>query len=703
MLRKEAVINLIDRVRNYNLNITWDDEDLIVSRVMELSKSNNRGVEQLLYSVLDERPDLQNVLMDYIYNEDDAYSLMGDVEFQIERLTNRDRAVIHENANKDSRRFNTQRELLAGVVSKALGFNQLPDDVSKAHYDGRVYFHDLDKSPYSAQPNCSLVDFDYLFTNGFELGGVKVLPPKSLKVATTLITQVLSDVSGCQFGGLSVHEIDRLLAPYAEMSYQKHLDFLGDLGLDEEVLTKKARELTLKEIEDSAQTLEYQINTMSSASAQVPFTTISLGLSDTKWSKEIQTAILNQRYKGLSDGSTAIFPKIIYFVDEGHNLRKGDPYYEVKQLAMRTSARRTYPDIISMKQMEEFKPYDNLEFMQQEGNPVKVKPITPMGCRSFLSRYFERDVETGKLQEVITGRQNLGVCSINLGRVGIESRSNQDYLFELLEESLDIAKEGLKFREERCMEAELDSSPLMYKYGGLGKPKSSVREYFGNKRATISIGYVGLHNCMVAYSGNINWQEDLTLVELSKQVLHYIQDFVDRKQDEFDAYLSVYGTPAESTATTMCLIDRRYYGNIEGVTSNGYYENSFHFASNISTDPYSKIEFESQYLNDTLGGNMIYVESSNLDVNIRAFESIWDYMYDNILYGGINNPIDSCFECGYEGEFNPTAKGYECPHCQNKDPEHMDVVRRVCGYLGSVERPVVSGKDAEIKNRVDHL
>lgn len=689
--RQEHLYNDLDSAeRVFKLELKRPKEDLVeemVEQIEELEQDivDSQSIFSVVEIVLEEEPAVLAAFREYKNNQQNLLNESMDIELQIKRLESKDRDIVNENANRDSRRFNTQRELLAGVVTKALGLRKLPETVKRAHVKGSVYFHDLDKSPYFGQPNCSLLDFEYLFNHGFKMGGVWIDTPKSLKVAATLLVQVLGDVSGTQYGGLSVHEIDKLLAPYAEMSYQKHLESLEDLPISDELKGKKAYELTLKEIKDSAQTIEYQINTLSTSSAQTPFTTVSLGLGKDKWCKEIQKAILTQRLNGLSDGSTAIFPKILYFLDEGHNLYKEDPFYDVKVLAMKTSARRTYPDMVSMKQMRELK-----------GTNL---PITSMGCRSYLQKWI--DPETN--EEVYAGRQNLGVCSINLGRLGIQARGNFDYFYELLEESLLIAKEGLKFREKVCMDVDIDSNPIMYKYGGLGRPRKNVRDYFANNRATISIGYVGLHNCMTALTGDEHWSNNPEYVKESLNIMGYIQGFADKNQDEFEVYLSVYGTPAESTASKMCKLDRERFGSIPGVTDKGYYENSFHYASYLDTDPYTKIDLESQYLPYTMGGNMIYVESAGLENNLRAFESIWNYMYEHILYGGVNNPIDKCFRCGFEGEFTPTAKGYECPSCHNSEPEEMDVVRRVCGYLGSVERPVVAGKDAEIKNRVDHI
>lgn len=693
--REEKILNDLESAeRVFKIKLKRNKSQLaqeVTERIKKLSLSiSTKDIFSAVEEVLKDEPAVLSAFREFKRTQQEKINQDMDIEYQIGRLENKDKDVVNENGNRDSRRFSTQRELLSGVVAKAKGLEILPEHVRRAHIKGSVYQHDLDKAPYSAQPNCSLVDFEYLLSHGFKLGDAWISEPQSFGVAVTIIVQCLGEIAGTQQGGISIHEIDKVLEPYAEKTYQKNLAKLKELPLVSDNLDKfikeKAYEYTVKEIKDGAQALEFEINTMTTSSAQVPFTTISFGLSEGKWSKEIQKAILQQRYDGLSDGATAIFPKQLYFLKEGHNLNKTDPYYEVKKLAMKTSARRTYPDMVSMKKLKELRGTD--------------KAITAMGCRSYLEPWF--DPETGV--ETYAGRANGGVSSLNLPRIGIESRGDLDYFYEILEERLHILIDALKFREQKVMSADIEQSPLMYRYGGMGKPKKTVREYFCDNRGTISIGYVGLHNCMVALTGDVNWAKEESHRKESLNVMQYIQDFADRHQDEFEMYLSVYGSPAESLATKFCQLDTERFGIIEGVNDRGYYENSFHYPSYLDSNPFDKINLENKYLPYTLGGNMIYIESSGLEINQDAFEVIWDYMYDNILYGGINNPLDNCFECGFEGEFKATREGYMCPLCNNNNQDTMDVVRRLCGYLGSViARPVISGKDKEIKSRVDHM
>ena len=663
----------------------------------------NKHVEE----ALSEYPAVLSAFREYKSIQQEELDKALDVEHQIRLLEQRDKSIINENGNKDSRLFGTQRELLSGSVSKARGLGMLPEKVRRAHIKGQIHVHDLTNSPYVRQPNCCLVDFIYMFNNGFKLGNAWINPPKNLATASTLIPQVIGEISASQYGGISVHEIDKLLKPYAEKTLLKIKEDFKGLGLSDEAIEERAREILVKEIYDSAQTMEYQINTMATSSAQVPFSTFSLGLGESWIEKEIQKAILRVRLEGLSDGATAIFPKILYFVEEGHNLNPEDSFYDVKKLAMETSSKRTYPDMISMKMMEKLKPHTNSEYVAQNPNE-KLEPITAMGCRSFLHRYYEKD-EVGMWEEQVAGRSNAGVISVNLPRIGIEARGDKEYYFDLLEERLLILKEGLMDREDRVLGADKDEAPILYKYGALGPERETVADYYNNKRATISIGYVGLHESMVALFGKERWHQDKDSHDFSISVLEYIQEFIDRSQDDFQCLLSLYATPAESLATRFSMIDKAKYGKIEHVTDKGYYENSFHYPSYLEINPFDKISSEKDYPVFSSGGFMHYVELPNLlgvagDTQVnKVYDKIWNMMYENVMYGGVNMPNDTCFECGFEGEMNHLETGYTCPRCENNEPDKLSVVRRLCGYLGSVSRPVVDGKQKEIDSRIDHM
>ncbi|AKK11715.1 anaerobic ribonucleoside-triphosphate reductase [Corynebacterium uterequi] len=617
-----------------------------------------------------------------------AVTEAADVAAALERVNRRDAKVMAENGNKDARTFVVQRELLAGAVHKAEGLAMLPADVRRAHVEGLIHVHDLDRSPFAAMPNCSLPDFEYLLSHGFSLGNAVITPPQSIGVAATVLVQLLGAISGEQYGGISVHELDRLLEPFAEKSLEKNRALYAEVIDDAERIDELAQTKTAKDIYDAMQAFEYQVNTLTTSAAQTPFTSISMGLGTSWCAREIQKAILAVREQGMS-GHTAIFPKILYIVDEGINLAEGDPNYDIKKRAMACSMRRIYPDLLSAPRIRELK----------DG-----QMITPMGCRSFLHPW-----RNSRGEYELVGRNNLGVVSVNLPRIATAARGSVEDFFAGLDDAVAVALRGLKLREEVVLSADLDNAPLMYTQGGMGDPtgKTCVRDYYtgdNEKRSSISLGYIGVHNALVALTGNERWHDDPEAVALSHRILERLGELVDAAQPSFHAFVSLYATPSESLCDRFAELDRAYFGTLTGVNDREYYENSFHYASYLPTNPVAKIRFESRYMSATPGGFMYYVEAPNLSVNPRAFEALWDEAYDYVGYFGINSPVDTCFECGFEGEFTCDSEGYCCPGCGNRDENKASVTRRLCGYLGSpMKRPVVHGKQSEINARVKHL
>lgn len=642
----------------------------------------------LVEAALAESPTVLAAFREYKNHQDAAIANSTSVSYAISRVIEKDAKVMAENGNKDSRTFTTQREILAGSVTKAKGLEMYPEDIRRAHIKGLIHLHDLDRSPFGALPNCSLPNFKYLLSNGFSLGNARIEPPRSIGVAATLLVQLLGAISGEQYGGISIHEIDYLLEPYAEMTLQKARDLYAEVLDDAEQIEFYAKKKAAKDIYDAMQAFEYQVNTLTTSAAQTPFTSVSFGMATSWCAREIQKAMLAVREKGMS-GETAIFPKLLYFVDEGVNLKPGDPNYDIKQDAMRCSMKRIYPDLISVPRIREMK---NGEY------------ITPMGCRSFL-HYWENS--EGKSE--ILGRNNLGVVSLNLPRLAIQAEGDWDVFYETLDEAIDLAVRALHIREDVVLSADLENAPVMYQQGGMGDPTgiTSVRDWYtgpNRKRSSISLGYIGIHNAMVAMTGEVHWHDDAALRRKSQQIMERMNEHVVAVQDSFNAALSVYSTPSESLCDRFDAIDRARFGDIPGVNDHGYYENSFHFPSNLDTNPVAKIHFEEDYMKLTPGGFMYYVEAPNLQNNPLAFEAIWNEAYDNVGYFGINSPVDCCFECDFEGEFGCDAEGYYCPRCGNRDESRASVTRRLCGYLGSpMKRPVVKGKQAEINSRVKHM
>ncbi|WP_394284001.1 anaerobic ribonucleoside-triphosphate reductase [Corynebacterium sp.] len=660
--------------------------ETVTRRAAEHRTIDSAELFRIVEDVLAQSPAVLAAFREYKRRQDELIAGSTDVAHAIARVVEGDAKVLAENGNKDARTFTTQREILAGSVTKAKGLQMLPADVRRAHIKGLIHVHDLDRSPFAAMPNCSLPNFEYLLSNGFVLGNARIEPPRSIGVAATLLVQLLGAISGEQYGGISIHEIDRLLEPYAEKTLAKNRALFHDAGsLDAE---ERAKAKTVKDIYDAMQAFEYQVNTLTTAAAQTPFTSISLGMGTSWCAREIQKAILAVREKGMS-GETAIFPKILFFVDEGVNLAPGDPNYDVKQDAMRCSMRRIYPDLISVPRIRE-----------EKGGQL----ITPMGCRSFLHPWTNAAGE----QELV-GRNNLGVVSINLPRIAIAAEGSLADFFAGLDEAMDLTVRALQIREDVVLSADLDNAPVMYTQGGMGDPagKTSVRDFYtgdNHKRSSISMGYIGVHNAMVALTGQQRWHDDAEHRALSRRILERMNARVDAAQADFHARLSVYATPSESLCDRFAELDRARFGEIAGVNDAEYYENSFHFPSHLETNPVAKIRFEAEYMPLTPGGFMYYVEAPNLLGNPAAFEAIWDEAFDHVGYFGINSPVDECFACGFEGEFRCDADGYVCPGCGNRDEAQASVTRRLCGYLGSpMKRPVVAGKQSEINARVKHM
>lgn len=509
-----------------------------------------------------------------------------------------------------------------------------------------------------------------MLENGVELGNASVEKPKSIHTAVSVLGILISSISGEQFGGVSVHELDKVLAPYGEMTLEKNRKLYQEVIEDADKVEELALKKTSKDIYDAMQAFEYDINTMTTTTAQTPFSTVSYGLGTSWVEREIQKQHLKVRYNGLGkDKITAIFPKILYFVQKGVNLTEGDINYDIKRLAVKTSSARIYPDMVNVD-----------DLMALKGGK---KPITAMGCRSFLHYWEDKNGE-----ETYLGRNNLGVISINLPHIAVQSKGNKDLFFSILDDTLELVKRGLKVREDAIMSTSVETCPIMYMQGGLGDPtgKTTVRDFYDGdrkKQASISIGYVGVHNTMVALTGDEDWHKNEEWNDFGVKIIKHLDDYATRIDDEFSAKPSVYATPSESLADRFATIDRGRFGEIKGVNDREYYENSFHYPSYKDSDPVTKMRFEAQYYPYTQGGFMFYIEQPNLTTNLKGMESLWDgFNYFGNIYAGVNSPNDHCHECSWEGE-SPYEKdkGYTCPKCGNNNPETMGVVRRLCGLI----------------------
>ena len=609
-----------------------------------------------------------------------------DINFTIDKLLNKDQTVVNENANKDSDVFNTQRDLTAGIVGKSIGLKMLPPHVANAHQKGDIHYHDLDYSPYTPMTNCCLIDFKGMLKNGFKIGNAEVESPKSIQTATAQISQIIANVASSQYGGCSADRIDEVLAPYAELNYEKHLRDAKDWVLADK-RADYAWEKTKKDIYDAMQSLEYEINTLFTSNGQTPFTSLGFGLGTNRFEREIQKSILNIRIMGLgSEHRTAIFPKLIFTLKRGLNLEPGSPNYDIKQLALECATKRMYPDVLS---------YDKI--IDLTGS-FKV----PMGCRSFLQGWKD---ENG--QEVNSGRMNLGVVTVNLPRIALEAEGDKDKFWSLFAERMAIAKDALVYRVERTKEATPANAPILYQYGAFGKrlgKYDQVDQLFTHRRATVSLGYIGLYEVATAFYGG-EWEDNPEAKEFTVDIVKEMKRLVGEWSDEYDYHFSVYSTPSESLTDRFCRLDTEKFGLVPDITDKEYYTNSFHYDVRKNPTPFEKLDFEKVYPEAGASGGFIhYCEYPVLQQNPKALEAVWDYAYDRVGYLGTNTPIDRCYKCDFEGDFTPTERGFTCPNCGNSDPKTVDVVKRTCGYLGNPQaRPMVNGRHKEISARVKHM
>ncbi|MCL1899289.1 MAG: anaerobic ribonucleoside-triphosphate reductase [Promicromonosporaceae bacterium] len=614
------------------------------------------------------------------------------VEHQVGRLTSSE--VKHENANKDARVYHVQRDRMAGSVAKAKGMAMLPRRVAEAHAKGQIHYHDLDYSPYTPFTNCSLPNFEGMLRDGFTMGSANIETPKSILTASSVLAQIIVAVSSAQYGGITVESIDRLLAPYAVRSHEKHLADAANWipGDDAQAVARReefARSHTVKDIYDALQSLLFNLNTTCSTQGQTPFISFGFGLGTSWFEREVQKAVLAVQLRGLgAEGRTPIFPKLIFTLRRGVNLEPSDPNYDIKQLAIECSTKRMYPDVISYDKIVE----------------ITGSWKTPMGCRSFLQGWTN---EQGESETI--GRMNLGVVTLNLPRIALETRGDLDGFWRLLDERLTVMREALAYRVQSCVTARPENAPILYQNGGFGsrlEAGESVLQLFRDGRGTVSLGYIGLYEVATVFFG-AEWESLPEAKDFTLAIIRRMKNAAGMwtSQSNDGVWRSVYATPSESLTDRFARMDLEKFGPVENITDKGYYTNSFHFDVRKNPTPFEKIDFEMDYpLAGSSGGFIHYVEYPVMTSNPKALEAVWDYAYDRVGYLGTNTPIDKCYTCGFTGDCVSTDDGFMCPTCGETDGEALDVVKRVCGYLGSpAVRPWVKGRRLEHSARVRHV
>ena len=814
------------------------------------------------------------------------------IEQRLGGLFGGDETKTKENANKDARLFSTFRDLEAGEVSRYYALQQLPERVSGAHVSGDIHFHDLDYTVPGGMFNCMLVDLPFILSReDFPIGNTRVNRVRSVETATDLIPQIAAQVSVGQYGGQTYSKLDEVLEPYVMYTYRRELAralenatrVAAEMGvagvepLDKSVAllvasgerdrvaagvgekiwdmsVAEAKKRTESIVYDSMEGVEYALNTVQ-GNGQTPFVTISFGLSTSWAGRVVQKAILKVRINGYgAQSKTPVFPKLVYMLKEGVNMRAGDPNYDVKRLALYCASKRIYPDFQSVdntvrdlgfnptsmgcfagdhtvrvrmggdggyatwtgeklwewaasqygaqKQpngVDEYvdvpsggldvadshtgaerdarvlrlvKNYSNVwvrvkvvpetesnmserkivltltddhplpvqgkgrlyagslmpgdRLTSASGETLRVTSVTGCAhdgpsydlttdtdyfdlngvvshnCRSFLS-YYENP-ETGEPVEY--GRFNVGVVTLNLPRIAMQTENTNDFM-RLLDARAGIVREALDWRFDQVREATASQSPIHYVTGAAGvamSPSDKVGDLVEGGYATASMGYIGVYEATARFYGG-DWYGNREAVEFSVNIVRRLDELARSWKAESGRGYGVYGTPSESLCDRFARLDTRLFGEVENITSKGYYQNSFHVDVRKNMSPFEKWRVEAQYLPYTTGGAIDYVETETLLKNPDALESIVDAaVAAGVRYFGVNQPVSQCFECDYSGEFAADVRGFYCPDCGERDEEKISVVRRVCGYLGSfADRPVVEGKRKEIVARVKHL
>ena len=666
------IIEYIESLKKKRM-LVEDIQDIIEQKLMEINKFD-LAKEYIVYRYTRALVRKQNTTDE---------SILG-------LIRNENKELKEENSNKNTMLASTQRDYIAGEVSKDLTKRLLlPEKITKADQEGILHFHDAD---YFIQPifNCCLINIADMLDNGTVMNGKMIEKPKSFEVACIVTTQIIATVASNQYGGQSVDMIH--LGKYVRKSYNKFKKRLEDKykgKISDEIIEDMVQDMLKSEVKAGVQTIQYQINTLMTTNGQAPFVTLFLHLDpNDEYIKEnamIIEEILKQRYEGIKNEKgvyiTPAFPKLIYVLDECNNLTGGDYDYLTK-LAVKCSAKRMYPDYISAKKMRE----------NYEGNV-----FSPMGCRSFLSPWKDKD---GNYK--FEGRFNQGVVSINLPQIGIIADGDEEKFWELLDERLELCKEALMCRHYDLLGTTSDISPIHWQYGAIARldKGEKIDELLKGGYSTLSLGYIGIYETTKLVKGVSH--TDKIGHDFAIKLMKKLKDITQKWKDETGLGFALYGTPAESLCYKFARIDKEKFGTIKDVTDKGYYTNSYHVDVREKIDAFEKLKFESEFQALSTGGAISYIEVPNMNKNLEALETVVKFIYDNIQYAEFNTKSDYCHICGFDGEIIINDDNeWECPNCGNKDHKRLTVVRRTCGYLG--ENFWNTGKTKEIKARVMHM
>ena len=668
---EEKIDNIVQDIVNKDINNVEDIQDFIEKNLVELG----------LYK-------LSKKYIVYRYTRSLVREANTTDESILSLVKNSNKEVGEENSNKNSSVASTQRDLIAGEVSKDLTRRiLLPKRISDAHNNGILHFHDSD---YFIQNifNCCLVDIKNMFEYGTVMNGKLIETPKSFQVACTVMTQIIAAVASGQYGGQSINisHLGKYLRYSRDKYYNRYKKEFSELN--EEMINRLVEERIKEELRSGVQTIQYQINTLMTTNGQSPFVTLFLDIdSEKEYQDEVALIIeeiLKQRYEGIKNEEgvyvTSAFPKLVYVLNED-NIFKGGKYDYLTDIAIKCSSKRMYPDYISSKIMKE----------NYEGNV-----FSPMGCRSFLSPYKD---ENGEYK--FEGRFNQGVVSLNLVQIALLSKTEEEY-FKLLEDRLDLCFEALMMRHNRLKGTLSDISPIHWQYGAIARLKKGekIDKYLMDGYSTISLGYIGIYEATKLITGETHTTEKGRTFAI--KVMKKLENTVNKWKKDTGIGFGLYGTPAESLCYRFAKIDKEKFGSIKDITDKGYYTNSYHVDVREEINIFDKFKFESEFQKISSGGAISYGEIPNMSKNLDALKEIVKYIYDNIQYAEFNTKSDYCHICGFDEEIIINSENqWECPQCHNKDKLKMNVIRRTCGYLG--ENYWNEGKTREIGKRVLHL
>ena len=594
--------------------------------------------------------------------------------------------VLNENSNKNGQLASTQRDLMAGEVSKDIARRKLiPAHIVQAHDEGVLHYHDMD---YAIQPihNCMLINLEDMLNNGTVINNKLVESPKSFATACTVTTQIIAQIASGQYGGNSI--TIKHIAPFLRVSYNKYFDKYKE-KYSLEMAHELAEDRMLEELKSGIQTIRYQLSTLHTSNGQSPFSTIYLEIEEGGEFEREEALICEEmivqrlegmkNYKGQEIGEE--FPKLVYLLDE-HNCLEGGKYDYITKLAAKCNTKRLVPDYQSAKIMR--KNYDGETF-------------PPMGCRSHLSNWKD---ENGNYKWY--GRFNQGVVSLNLVQVALTANKDMDKFWEVLDERLSLCREALMVRHNLLLGTSSDISPIHWQHGGIARLEKGekIDSLLKDGYSTLSLGYVGIYEMTQAMLGVSHTTKEGE--EFALKVMNHLKGACDSWKAETGLGFGLYGTPGESLTSRFCRIDKQKFGEIRNVTDRMYYTNSYHVHVTEEIDAFEKLKFESQFHDISLGGCISYVEVPDMSKNLPAVEQIINYIYHNIQYAEINTKPDVCFKCGYTGEIKlDDDMEWYCPNCGNKDKNEMQVMRRTCGYIGS--NMWGKGRTQEISQRVLHL